>query len=292
MARRCCPRASSRSPTPATSISTWGPAGRHARRTWTAPCARDHRRLLRQPDVRPVFAQVGSSSGGAASTASRRRPARRHHHRDAEGPTAPTPPTPFKQLIRPMLRQIPDVRITTLGGFGAADVEIVLSSEDGAALDARPARTGEGDARLLDHLRRAPLAAAGRARTGGPAQARGGGAAGRHLARRWPACCASPPSATSTPTWPSSPRASAASRSACACPRTTAQRPDGDRPAAGADRQRQARRRWRSVADLDVPGRPGARSCAIGASARASVQADLQRRRASARPWRRSTTCR
>jgi HAE1 family hydrophobic/amphiphilic exporter-1 len=41
----------------------------------------------------------------------------------------------FKAAIRPELRKIPDVRINTLGNFGASGVEILLSSEDGVALE-------------------------------------------------------------------------------------------------------------------------------------------------------------
>jgi HAE1 family hydrophobic/amphiphilic exporter-1 len=38
-------------------------------------------------------------------------------------------------MVRQGLRQVPDVRMTTLGGFGSADVEIVLSSQNSAELD-------------------------------------------------------------------------------------------------------------------------------------------------------------
>jgi HAE1 family hydrophobic/amphiphilic exporter-1 len=88
------------------------------------------RMLLRQPDVDKVFAQVGSGSGSGGGddlrdgTISVILKARRTHK------TAQV-----RDLVRQGLRQIPDVRITTLGGFGSADVEIVLSSQDSAALD-------------------------------------------------------------------------------------------------------------------------------------------------------------
>ena len=91
--------------------------------------------LQRQPDVETVFAQTGSSSGGGGFAGPGGSDLRdgtvtvvlkdhRAHKTDD-----------VKKIIRPMLRQIPDVRITTQGSFGAADVNIVLSSEDGPALE-------------------------------------------------------------------------------------------------------------------------------------------------------------
>ncbi len=84
--------------------------------------------LQSYPDVAQVFAQVGSASGGRGDlrdgTITVVLNDRRSHTTDG-----------FKKLIRPRLREIPDVRITTLGGFGSADVETVLSSQNGAALD-------------------------------------------------------------------------------------------------------------------------------------------------------------
>ncbi len=96
--------------------------------------ARVTRVLLAKPDVRAVFAQVGGASGGGFSpsqgadlrtgTVTVVLKADRAHTTDG-----------FKRLIRPDLRAVPDVRITTLSNFGAADVEMVLSSENGAALE-------------------------------------------------------------------------------------------------------------------------------------------------------------
>ncbi|HEY2659682.1 MAG TPA: efflux RND transporter permease subunit [Caulobacteraceae bacterium] len=92
-------------------------------------------RLLQYPDVATVFAQTGSSSGGSGfgsaggsdlrdGTINVVLKERRSHTTDG-----------FKKLIRPMLRQIPDMRITNQGSFGAADVNIVLASEDAVALN-------------------------------------------------------------------------------------------------------------------------------------------------------------
>ncbi len=89
--------------------------------------------LLKQPDVANVFAQIGSSSGGGASgggadlrngTITVSLKEQRTHTTDS-----------FKHLIRPMLRTVPDVRITTQGNFGAADINIVLGSDDPTVLD-------------------------------------------------------------------------------------------------------------------------------------------------------------
>jgi HAE1 family hydrophobic/amphiphilic exporter-1 len=88
------------------------------------------RMLLGQPDVDKVFAQVGSGSGSSGGDDLRDGTIsvvlKDHRtHKTAQ----------VRDLVRQRLRQIPDVRITTLGGFGSADVEIVLSSQDSAALD-------------------------------------------------------------------------------------------------------------------------------------------------------------
>jgi HAE1 family hydrophobic/amphiphilic exporter-1 len=91
--------------------------------------------LLKQPDVASVFAQVGSSSGGSAfggvggsdlrdGTITVVLKEHRAHTTNA-----------FKGVIRPMLRNIPDVRINTQGSFGAADVNIVLGGDNPANLD-------------------------------------------------------------------------------------------------------------------------------------------------------------
>jgi hydrophobic/amphiphilic exporter-1 (mainly G- bacteria), HAE1 family len=91
--------------------------------------------LQRQSDVGIVFAQVGSGGGGDGF--------------DGGGPAEGNTGTitvvlkddrkhtteQFKSLIRPEIRRVPDVRLTTLGGWGSADIDIVLSSEDGQKLD-------------------------------------------------------------------------------------------------------------------------------------------------------------
>ena len=117
---------------------------------------------------------------------------------------------------------IPDVRINTQGSFGAADVNIILGSDNPANLDKAELEL-EKEMRASAHrLRRAALAPAARPRAGDPAQGRGGRPPRRQRPDPGPPSCASPPSATSTPTWPNIPRASAASPSACAWRRTPA----------------------------------------------------------------------
>jgi len=41
----------------------------------------------------------------------------------------------FRSMVRPRLRDIPDVRVTTLAGWGTSAMETVLASEDGPALE-------------------------------------------------------------------------------------------------------------------------------------------------------------
>jgi HAE1 family hydrophobic/amphiphilic exporter-1 len=88
------------------------------------------RMLLRQADVEKVFAQVGSGSGSGSGNDLRDGTISviLKDHRALK--TAQV-----RDRVRQGLREIPDVRITTLGGFGSADVEIVLSGQDSSALD-------------------------------------------------------------------------------------------------------------------------------------------------------------
>ena len=86
--------------------------------------------LLAQPDVERVYAQVGVGSGSSEG-------------QDLNNgvftvilkPHRSLSTDAFKRHIRPLLRQIPDVRLTTQGGYGSSDVEMVLSSQDGVALE-------------------------------------------------------------------------------------------------------------------------------------------------------------
>ena len=98
--------------------------------------------LVKQPDTQDVFISIGSGgSGGQAAAAngggggsgmtsgSAILVMKDHHKMHTEE---------LKQHIRPQLAQIADIRVTALmsgGGPTGSDVNILLTSEDGAALD-------------------------------------------------------------------------------------------------------------------------------------------------------------
>ncbi len=97
--------------------------------------------LMKQPDVEDVFISIGAggaggqaamSGGGGGSgltSGSATVVMREGHSLSTEK---------LKQLIRPQLKSVPDIRVTALmsgGGPTGSDVNILLTSEDGAALD-------------------------------------------------------------------------------------------------------------------------------------------------------------
>jgi HAE1 family hydrophobic/amphiphilic exporter-1 len=89
------------------------------------------RLLLAQPDTLRVYAQVGAGSGSAEgqdlNNGMMTVILKPHRHLTTDG---------FKRSIRPLLRQVPDVRLALQGGsFGGVDVETVLSSQNGPQLD-------------------------------------------------------------------------------------------------------------------------------------------------------------
>jgi len=97
--------------------------------------------LLKQPDVEDVFisigtggaggqAAMGGGGGGAGLTSGSATVVMREGHAMST--------EKLKQHIRPQLQQIPDIRVTALmsgGGPTGSDVNILLTSEDGAALE-------------------------------------------------------------------------------------------------------------------------------------------------------------
>jgi hydrophobic/amphiphilic exporter-1 (mainly G- bacteria), HAE1 family len=92
---------------------------------------RTTRVLLAQPDTLRVYAQVGvgsgSSEGQDLNNGMFTVVLKPHRHLTTDQ---------FKRSIRPLLRQLPDVRLALQGnGFGSADVETVLSSQNGPALE-------------------------------------------------------------------------------------------------------------------------------------------------------------
>ena len=86
------------------------------------------RLLMARPDTDRVFTQVGPGSGSGDEV---RNGTVTVILKDKRSQTTDQ----FKQSIRAQLRQVPDVRITTAGGWGGADVEVVLSSQNGPNLE-------------------------------------------------------------------------------------------------------------------------------------------------------------
>ena len=87
--------------------------------------------LLAEPAVERVFAQVGSTAGGFGDGDDLRSGTLTvvlKEHRDVTTDQ-------FRQIIRPKLRDVPDVRLSNQGSFGSAGVSIVLAGEDGQALE-------------------------------------------------------------------------------------------------------------------------------------------------------------
>ncbi|MFK4793768.1 efflux RND transporter permease subunit [Sphingobium sp. ZW T5_29] len=82
------------------------------------------RLLLKEPAVETVFAQVGSSGDMGTGTITVLLKEDREISTDD-----------FRQIIGPALRAVPDVRLSNQGAFGSAGVNIVLSGEDGQALE-------------------------------------------------------------------------------------------------------------------------------------------------------------
>ncbi len=118
--------------------------------------------LQRQPDTKDVFISIGSGGaggqaaaanggggGGGMTSGSAVLVMADHHKMHTEE---------LKQLIRPQLAQIPDIRVTALmsgGGPTGSDVNILLTSEDGVALEkAQLALLNE--MKDLDHVIRNP----------------------------------------------------------------------------------------------------------------------------------------
>ncbi|MEP7210161.1 MAG: efflux RND transporter permease subunit [Alphaproteobacteria bacterium] len=97
-----------------------------------------------QPDVEHVFISIGSTGpNGDLTSGSATLLMPEHHKISTED---------LKQRIRPLLNQIPDIRVTALlsgGGPGGADVDIILASENGPALD-------KAQMALLQEMRKMP----------------------------------------------------------------------------------------------------------------------------------------
>lgn len=111
-------------------ISVQGPPG--ATRTDMAKAVDSATKLLlSEQAVERVFAQVGSTAGGLGDGDDLRTGTLTvvlKHDRDVTTDQ-------FRTLIRPKLRDIPDVRLSNQGTFGSAGVNIILAGENGQALE-------------------------------------------------------------------------------------------------------------------------------------------------------------
>ena len=97
-----------------------------------------------QPDVEHVFISIGSTGANGDLTSGSATLVMPEHHKVTT--------EDLKQRIRPLLNQIPDIRVTALlsgGGPGGADVDIILASENGPALD-------KAQMALLQEMRKMP----------------------------------------------------------------------------------------------------------------------------------------
>ncbi|NYD89134.1 efflux RND transporter permease subunit [Sphingomonas melonis] len=136
-------------------LQVQGPPGA-TRDDMDAAVTRATRILLAQPDVERVFAQIGSSAGGAIGASAAGSDVRegtmtvilrhdRTHTTDQ-----------FRQLSRPLLASVADVRFLNQSDMGSAGVEIVLAGDDGEELEAVQDR-------LLREMRTVPMIANPRA---------------------------------------------------------------------------------------------------------------------------------
>ena len=103
-------------------VTLTGPPGASAA-TMEQSVAEATSRLIAQPETRHVMAVVGD--GKELSQATLTVVLTDHRARDTDT---------FIRQIRPLLRQIPDVRVATQTGFAAADVVITLTGDDPALL--------------------------------------------------------------------------------------------------------------------------------------------------------------
>lgn len=86
------------------------------------------RLLLSKPDVETVFVSVGGDSSFGSDITRGDITVLLKKHRSMKT-------DPFKQSIRGELRGVADARVTTQGGWGGSDVDMILASENGPVLE-------------------------------------------------------------------------------------------------------------------------------------------------------------
>ncbi|MDB5439607.1 MAG: multidrug transporter AcrB, partial [Caulobacteraceae bacterium] len=87
--------------------------------------------LLARKGVKSVFAQVGGGGAAGGPGGLNNATLTVELYKERGGLTTEQ----FRQSIQPDLKAVPDIRIASLSGFGAADVQIILSGEDEALLE-------------------------------------------------------------------------------------------------------------------------------------------------------------
>ena len=92
--------------------------------------------LLAQPDTDRVFAQIGGADNSGGFTAGGGADLRNGTITVVLKDKRKLDTEAYKASIRPLLRDIPDMRVSTAAtGFGGTDLEVVLTGEDPLALD-------------------------------------------------------------------------------------------------------------------------------------------------------------
>jgi len=93
--------------------------------------------IARQPETKAVFAQVGGTGGGGGGVVSLGGGVTQGAVVAVLDPHRKAKVSQIRDRLRPLLRQIPDTRLTfDTSGFGSAGVRIILTSETGEGLEA------------------------------------------------------------------------------------------------------------------------------------------------------------
>lgn len=93
--------------------------------------------IARQPETKAVFAQVGGGGGGGGGVVSLGGGVTQGAVVAVLKPDRKAKISQIRDRLRPLLRQIPDTRLTfDTSGFGSAGVRVILTSETGDGLEA------------------------------------------------------------------------------------------------------------------------------------------------------------